>query len=982
MLKKIGTVLVSVFLLASSLQTYSVLSGDARFTAYAENASASNYRIVYVSKDGRIGASGTINDPFPTIDMARDALKGKTSASAPGIVYIREGTYKLTDSISLSGGENSYVTYAAYPNEKVEITGSSELSLANFKKLSEVDPKDPKYSSQVRLQPDVKNKIYVYDLGAENIPVGSINKNGFNWKKLPFQPELVVNDIIQTLAKYPNGDSKITLANMTCAPDERGDVARNYFFDKTDNTLTYDQMMKLKGPVFTVNNLKGTDGRWLTWAPPTQEGESAANLPDKNPLNDNTKYETDGCFSGYFGNNYANDMVKIYSVSSEKIICKFPTIYGVDTTVNKNYLQVVAYNVLCELDTPGEYYIDRWNNNNILYYYPEGGTLDGKSITLTSLDKPLFTLDGVTGVKIKGIKLSGTTSYGITMNNCESCTVERCELLNISMDAVRIGQNNGTITSDPSYTTWGGGHNNKVVNCLIHDIGCGGVYLSGGNRKTLERGNNIVEHCEFYNLSNLQTYMPAVYLEGVGNTAQYNYIHDCPHMVIQIMGNDMLIMHNKIINTVTNASDQAPIYCGRDWTNLGNEISYNYIDSVGKSNNYGIYMDDHMSGMIIRNNIIKNVNGSGIYMNQGFGHYITDNIIIDVTGSYFKASATSKTKRPIDNEKVLAYRWFDFLRSGDGSDGSYTNTPENIKKWIEHYNELYNSLPDYSKKEKYKFALENKYLPLGYISNSQDYKDDPMWTDLNSILVQSNITFMRNIVVGTKKNADISSIAKFNDPDTFDVNNYTVAKTTIELGLDETTGKFNLNTPLNTANGFETEWVKNWNDNFDISTSGIQPQTNDTEIPDDDEQTNVPTEISVTAIPTTSSVLLDGKKISFDAYNINGYNYFKLRDLAMALNGTAKQFDVTWDAVKNAISLIPGKAYTPAGGELSVSTNRKIKEAIITRSKIYLDGKEVRISAYNIDGNNYFKLRDIAEILGFNVSWDKLSNTINIDTRN
>jgi hypothetical protein len=40
------------------------------------------------------------------------------------------------------------------------------------------------------------------------------------------------------------------------------------------------------------------------------------------------------------------------------------------------------------------------------------------------------------------------------------------------------------------------------------------------------------------------------------------------------------------------------------------------------------------------------------------------------------------------------------------------------------------------------------------------------------------------------------------------------------------------------------------------------------------------------ASPTSSTVLVNGKNVAFDAYNINGNNYFKLRDLAYTLNGT------------------------------------------------------------------------------------------------
>ena len=133
------------------------------------------------------------------------------------------------------------------------------------------------------------------------------------------------------------------------------------------------------------------------------------------------------------------------------------------------------------------------------------------------------------------------------------------------------------------------------------------------------------------------------------------------------------------------------------------------------------------------------------------------------------------------------------------------------------------------------------------------------------------------------------------------------------------------------------------------------------------------------ARPTASVILVDGRNVAFDAYNINGNNYLKLRDLAYSLNGTAKQFDAEWDGVNNAISLISGRTYTVQGGEmLGKGAGEKTPDP--TTSKIYLDGKEVTLTAYNIEGNNYFKLRDIAEAFDFSVEWDGVRNTIIIDT--
>ncbi|WFA08012.1 stalk domain-containing protein [Tissierella sp. Yu-01] len=135
-----------------------------------------------------------------------------------------------------------------------------------------------------------------------------------------------------------------------------------------------------------------------------------------------------------------------------------------------------------------------------------------------------------------------------------------------------------------------------------------------------------------------------------------------------------------------------------------------------------------------------------------------------------------------------------------------------------------------------------------------------------------------------------------------------------------------------------------------------------------------------TAKPTGSKVLVDGADVSFEAYNIDGNNYFKLRDLAMAVTGTDKQFEVTWDGEKNAINLVSGEAYTAVGGEFAVSSGTESVKAVTTQSKIYVDGEEIALQAYTIGGNNYFKLRDIGEVFDFGITWDGALNQIVIDT--
>ena len=44
--------------------------------------------------------------------------------------------------------------------------------------------------------------------------------------------------------------------------------------------------------------------------------------------------------------------------------------------------------------------------------------------------------------------------------------------------------------------------------------------------------------------------------------------------------------------------------------------------------------------------------------------------------------------------------------------------------------------------------------------------------------------------------------------------------------------------------------------------------------------------------------------------------------------------------------------------------------ATLSSQPIYVDGQQVSMTAYAIGGNNYIKLRDVGEAVGFNVYWD------------
>lgn len=963
MLKKIMTAALSGVMLMTSVQF-----GSLSVNAMAE---ASMGNIVYVSINGREDATGTMADPFDSIETARDYLreKGTVTEDNRGIIYLREGVYHINKSIALTE-DDSYVTYTAFGDEKVEITGSANLERGGFKKLSEAEGE--KYSSKSRIKESVADKIYVYDLGEAGIPVGDIYKNGFNWTKKPLQPELVVNGELQTLAQYPDNGSFITTSNMGIA--NKGSEPRNYFFDKTDNVKTYEEMLAMSAPVFTIKNLPASAQKW---AAPYGDGSTyssvTGDMSETNPYSDNTKYETDGWFSGYYANEYANDNLKIYSVrlsgGAYYLYCKYPSIYSVN-----NSLKVTAINLLCELDTEGEYYIDRYNGNNVLYYYPKNDEI--VDVTLTSLDTPLVTITNAKDIYISGISFTGTTSHGITLTDCENCRIDNCELYNISMDAIRMGDNNGMITCDPEYDTFGGGHNNTVVNCVIHDMGHGGVYVAGGERKSLERGNNTVENCEFYNFSRLATYTPAVYLEGVGNTAKNNYIHDAPHMVIQLMGNDMLVTGNKIVNACYNANDMAPIYVGRDWSWLGNEISYNYIENVRYTDatnfNFGIYMDDNASGVIIRNNIFNKIGGNGVYLNKGFGSYVVDNIFIDSTGPYYRYLTGGDTSwaRPIPNEKALKYRFFDMLRteeaaiaSGDENKDAtkgYWNSEENISYWVEHYNELYNNLEEYSTNPEHAFDLSKMYFP------AEGDKSSNVWLDKNAVITQNHNTVARNITVNTADlwiKSGLYNNTHVSDSAIFDTKRHR-ASTAKALGLNLESGKISNESSLMSDANYGEAWIEKWNATYSMENAGVGEVVDNTKLfvkIEEAEGIENKSDALVSALAVSHAVASDrfakqsdvdeAYKLLFAAlaeitpqYELNFYKAELVmgETLQLTVTGDNAQ-DALWYSSDESVAIVDreGIVYPSAEGNciITVQIGSKELECAVTVKKVAVDRK-------------------------------------------
>ncbi|WP_372994487.1 stalk domain-containing protein [Lutispora sp.] len=87
-----------------------------------------------------------------------------------------------------------------------------------------------------------------------------------------------------------------------------------------------------------------------------------------------------------------------------------------------------------------------------------------------------------------------------------------------------------------------------------------------------------------------------------------------------------------------------------------------------------------------------------------------------------------------------------------------------------------------------------------------------------------------------------------------------------------------------------------------------------------------------------------------------------------------------WD-VLNAVTRTNDGGYVAVGNPpLEMMIWKGSIEAKHNMSNVMVNGVPISVNAYSINGNNYFKLRDVASAMNFGVGWDGTTNTITINT--
>lgn len=131
-------------------------------------------------------------------------------------------------------------------------------------------------------------------------------------------------------------------------------------------------------------------------------------------------------------------------------------------------------------------------------------------------------------------------------------------------------------------------------------------------------------------------------------------------------------------------------------------------------------------------------------------------------------------------------------------------------------------------------------------------------------------------------------------------------------------------------------------------------------------------EEKINAEVSRQKILFDGKEIdSIEAYNIEGNNYFKLRDVAALISGTDINFDVSFNETRRSVEITRNKAYAKQESDLvknNSNANLNVRKA---NPVCYIDNEKVLYKGYLINNNNFFRLRDLGKTIGFYVSYDE-----------
>ncbi|WP_165247869.1 right-handed parallel beta-helix repeat-containing protein [Paludisphaera soli] len=281
-----------------------------------------------------------------------------------------------------------------------------------------------------------------------------------------------------------------------------------------------------------------------------------------------------------------------------------------------------------DLDAPGEWYVDR--EAGVLYFWPPAPLDAGHVVAAPVVGNLIRVEPGSAHLTFRGLTLEACTGEAVSMEGTDSCAVAACTVRG-------VGDYNHAALSVS------GGTHNRIVGNDVSDVGSHGVYLGGGDRVTLTPADNRADNNYIHHVGVLYKHGVGVSMEGVGNVASHNLIHDGPRMGILFSGNNLVLEYNHIRHMNLETEDTGAVYTGgRDWiSSRGTVIRYNLMHDMlgfGKDGQgrwvsphfaWGVYLDDNTGGVDVVGNIVYRCSRAGLHLHNGRDNHIENNVFVD-----------------------------------------------------------------------------------------------------------------------------------------------------------------------------------------------------------------------------------------------------------------------------------------------------------------------------------------------------------------
>ena len=622
---------------------------------------------IYVSAmRGNANNNGAEATPLATLEQASLLARERQGHQS---ICVEAGRYPLQATWTLEAVDSDVSYYAL--GGRVQLTGGVELDLSGFAPLNSDDP------AFLRVPESARPHVWVAhlpSLGLEDF--GVLRRRGFGASGNASALELRVDGELFELARWPNADvtntwnptddavvsgdlfgqERVFTYLGTTAVDNADDGFPNYMTEVDgENWYLYHCSWTWEDTTPRYWVVSQVDPRVSASCWPTTvtswvgAGNTPNVIPALNPLGTNADLResliarnsppdmaTEGLVrtgdvltstqfnfpgdrwqawsqapelwvNGLFANYWASNALPA-SITDGVVTLGEEASYGVNPS-----MPFYVFNLLEELDIPGEFYLERQSGR--LYLWP-GQT--PSRIEASVMEQPLLQLNQVTDLRFEGFDFDMARSTLIEGDGLERVVFADCSIADSGGNGASIeGRESGF-----EYSTFA-------------NLGGVGVSLRGGARESLTPGNNFVRDSVAYNFGRWGwTYHPAVSLAGCGNTIEHNHFYQAPHSAILFSGNEHHIAYNEIDHVVLKSNDAGAIYVGRDWGYRGNILEHNHIHHIESifGSSHGIYLDDSVSGMTLRYNLIHDINGHTTMAGGGRDHTIVSNILVEAEG--------------------------------------------------------------------------------------------------------------------------------------------------------------------------------------------------------------------------------------------------------------------------------------------------------------------------------------------------------------